>query len=82
MAHKRPNPDPPAVREARLLQQAQMELLVMGFAVVKEVATIRGAATGELACPLCGQNCRFSISPSNGHAYVKCSRDGCISAME
>ena len=59
-----------------------MELRFYGFAAVKAIVTLRNLTSGQMDCPLCGQSLKFSVASSNKHLHARCSRDGCISAME
>ena len=74
--------DDPKQREKDFLERAGAELGIIGFAVVKQVAILRGESAGTMDCPLCGMVVRYSLSPFNGHCHVACERDGCIKAME
>jgi hypothetical protein len=58
------------------------ELLIYGFAAVKQIAEWRQMQSGTIECPLCQGELRFSISPSNGHMHAACKTEGCIKAME
>lgn len=64
------------------IEQMLMELRVLGFAVAKKIAELRGTQSGVMACPLCQQSLRFSVSPSNGHMQARCSTLNCISIIE
>jgi len=79
---KNPPTKKPQQTEAEFLDQVALEFRLYGFAVVKEVATLRGSSRGEMACPLCGQVVKFRVAPSNGHCAARCAREGCINAME
>lgn len=74
--------DDPKQQEKDFLKHAGAELGILGFAVVKQVAILRGESAGTMNCPLCGMVVRYSLSPFNGHCHVACERDGCIKAME
>ena len=74
--------DDPQQRQRDFIEQAGMELRLYGFAVVKEVASYRGGGSGNMPCPLCGQNLKYSVAPSNGHCAARCTRELCINAME
>lgn len=64
------------------LETAQFELQLFGFAAVKQYAILAKKQAGEIDCPLCGSQLTFVVAELNGHCAVKCSRDGCIKAME
>ncbi len=71
------------MQEARdIFDGCRLELLIYGFAIVKNIAQIGGQRTGETQCPLCLQKVQYSIAESNGHCAAKCITVGCISAME
>lgn len=74
--------DEPKQRERDFLDGARMELRLYGFAVVKQVAMLRGDNFGDIECPLCGGSVRYSIATSNGHCSAVCDRPGCVKAME
>jgi len=77
--------DDPQQRERDFLEQVHQELTVYGFAIVKQVAALRGDGHSEhkeMPCPLCGQLLKYSVAEINGHCRAKCSRDGCINIME
>lgn len=70
-------------QEARdFFEAARMELLVYGFAVVKQMALLSGEIRGSTPCPLCGGTVNFSIASSNGHCAACCKTPKCINAME
>lgn len=70
-------------QEARdFFDAARQELLIYGFAVVKQMAHFSDKPSGEGTCPLCLQPVRFRVASSNGHCAAKCSTAGCINAME
>lgn len=69
-------------KACRMIEQMQIELLLVGFALAKEIASLRKLTSGEMPCPLCKKTLRFSIAPSNGHMAAKCETEGCIHAME
>lgn len=68
--------------ERDFVGEARMELLLYGFAVVKEVASLRGESAGTMTCPLCQKALKFSVAKSNGHCHAHCSTNHCINAME
>jgi len=39
-------------------------------------------AMGETKCPVCDNTLRWSISSFNGHVWMKCSTQGCVSVVE
>jgi hypothetical protein len=57
-------------------------LQLYGFAVVKEIAALRGRKRGHMGCPLCGHQLWFSTAACNGHFAARCAREGCLNAME
>lgn len=61
---------------------ARQELLIYGFAIVKQMALLSGDRAGYVECPLCGGEVTWSIAGSNGHCAARCGREGCINAME
>jgi len=63
-------------------QDIKIELQMYGFAAVKEIAKLRGIREGTMECPMCGQSLQFSIAGSRKHLHARCSREGCINAME
>jgi hypothetical protein len=74
--------DDPTQEGRDFYKQARAEILLYGFAVVKEMAAYSGQQSGNMACPLCGNEVRFSIAPSNGHCAARCQTESCINAME
>ncbi len=74
--------DDPGQQERDFIEEARLELLVYGFAVVKNVAVMRGGMSGTMPCPLCQKTVRYSIAQSNGHCAAKCETEDCVSAME
>jgi hypothetical protein len=64
------------------ISQLLDELMIVGFAVVKEIATLRKQQSGVMLCPMCGRELRFSIAKSNGHLAAHCKRQGCINIVE
>lgn len=74
--------DDPAQEGRDFFDEARLELLLYGFAVVKQMAIYSGETTGRTQCPLCGQQVRFSIASSNGHCAAQCETDKCINARE
>lgn len=74
--------DDPEQRVTDFLSRCELEIHLYGFAIVKEVATLRGQPNGEMKCPLCGNTVRYSIAECNGHCNARCGRPGCINAME
>lgn len=64
------------------VQDLLVEILVLGFAVAKEIATLRKLKHGEMSCPLCGQVLRFVFSPENNHFHARCERKDCIHFSE
>lgn len=74
--------DDPKQRARDFFEAAREELLVYGFAVVKEMATLSGLNAGFTKCPLCGKQVKYVIAPSNRHCGARCETDGCINARE
>jgi ribosomal protein L37AE/L43A len=74
--------DDPAQEGRDFFDRARMELLVYGFAVVKQMALFAGDGSGKTECPLCGKQVKYRIATSNGHCAAKCETENCISAME
>jgi hypothetical protein len=64
------------------IQALLTELRIFGFAAAKEIARIKGEQSGTMACPLCGQDLRFSTAVSNNHFRARCSRKGCMNILE
>lgn len=64
------------------IEELRLELVLLGFAAVKEIARLRGQTVGEMTCPLCQQPLRFSVAACNGHLDARCSTAGCINARE
>lgn len=60
---------------------ARNELLLYGFAVVKQMAVFTGTSAGVIKCPLCGKSVRWSLA-SNGHCAAMCDTSKCINATE
>jgi hypothetical protein len=73
--------DAPEQRVEDFLNGARSELRLYGFAVVKEVASMRKQMAGTMGCPLCQQVLQFAVA-GNGHLRVKCTTINCISAVE
>lgn len=68
-----------------LYDQLKLELHMLGFVAIKQVVSNmkkEDQLKGELPCILCGNTLRFVIARSNNHLHVKCSREGCLKAME
>lgn len=63
------------------IKSLRMEILIYGFAAVKEIARLRGLRSGIMECPLCQSDLKFSIA-GNGHLSAKCSTSKCINMME
>lgn len=74
--------DDPQQQERDFVAGARRELLIYGFAVVKQIALLRRKQHGDCPCPLCGNVVRFVVAESNGHCSAKCKTENCISAME
>lgn len=74
--------DDPEQKERDYIGAARQVLVIYGFAVVKAIGTMRGKPNGQMACPLCGHTVNYRIAQSNGHCAARCSRVGCINAME
>lgn len=74
--------DDPEQAGRDFFEQARTELMIYGFAVVKQMATLSGKPRGETSCPLCLMDVQYSIASSNGHCAAKCSNAGCINMME
>ncbi len=70
------------VEPEKQIEQLLTELMICGFAVAKEIASLRGQQSGTMACPLCKAPLRFSTAPSNGHFAAGCATKDCINAME
>jgi hypothetical protein len=62
--------------------QVRLELLTLGFAIIKEMAERLGKTSGNLPCPLCLGSVRFSVAASNGHCHACCETPGCIKISE
>ncbi len=60
----------------------RQELLIYGFAVVKQMGVFSDKPNGETKCPLCLGVVRWRIAESNGHCAAKCKTEGCINAIE
>lgn len=41
-----------------------------------------GAWGGNVGCPKCGKNLRWSMAQCNGHIHAACETKGCVSWME
>ena len=78
MAKVRPKLSEPEATIAQL----RRELLVVGFAVAKETATLRAMTSGTMKCPLCQQFLNFSLAQTNNHFAAKCVTPNCINMME
>lgn len=74
--------DNPLQRATDMVSTARMELLIYGFAVVKEFASLSNTRSGETECPLCQKKVRYSVAECNGHCRAKCETEKCINAME
>lgn len=74
--------DKPEQEAADFYEAARQELRLYGFAVVKELASLLGQASGTMECPLCQESLRFSVASSNGHCRAVCATPNCINAME
>jgi endogenous inhibitor of DNA gyrase (YacG/DUF329 family) len=74
--------DDPSQQGRDFFEQARTELLIYGFAVVKQMAVLSGDASGLTTCPLCGKQVRFSIASCNGHCAARCETEKCIHARE
>lgn len=74
--------DDPQQQGKDFFERARRELLLYGFAIVKQMAIFSGSNSGTTDCPLCGKQVRFSIAESNGHCGAACETVGCIKAME
>ena len=74
--------DDPEQQERDFVDEARLELLIYGFAIVKSVAGMRDGNSGAMRCPLCQRTVKYSVSPSNGHCHAQCETENCISAME
>lgn len=74
--------DDPQQRGRDTRKAMRLELLVFGFAAAKELANLAGEKSGAMECPLCLQQLRFSVAPSNGHFAAKCATTNCINMME
>ncbi len=64
------------------ISQMRIELVVMGFAVAKETARLKGELTGTMECPLCQRPLQFSTAPGNGHFRARCATPNCINCGE
>lgn len=64
------------------IDQLRQELLIIGFAVAKEIARIRAQTSGTMKCPLCQKTLRFSLAKSNNHFKAKCETAKCINMQE
>jgi len=64
------------------IEQLLIELKVCGFAVAKEIASLRGMTSGNMKCPLCKKELRFRTALSNNHFSAKCETPDCINMME
>lgn len=73
--------DDPEQERRETFERSRLELLLYGFAIVKQMAQLAGSKAGTTKCPLCLRQVRFSIA-SNGHCSAKCETEGCIKAME
>lgn len=70
-------------KEITLYDQLQSELHFMAFCAIKEVVVEElNQKSGTMPCILCGHELHFSISETNNHLHVQCTREGCIKAME
>lgn len=74
--------DDPTQQERDFVAEARMELLIYGFAIVKNVAGMRTEQAGTMPCPLCQKTLHYSVSPSNGHLHARCETEDCVTAME
>lgn len=74
--------DDPEQQAKDFFYRARQELLLYGFAVVKQMAIYSGKPRGETMCPLCGQRVAWAIAESNGHCRVNCSSSHCVSGIE
>lgn len=74
--------DDPKQEGRDFYSKARDELLLYGFAVVKEMATLAGGSGGITQCPLCQKQAWYSIAESNGHCRVRCETEKCIDMME
>lgn len=64
------------------IKQMRTELLIYGFAAAKRTAQLLERTSGVMECPMCQQDLRFSVSPSNGHMSAECSTAKCINMIE
>lgn len=74
--------DDPSQQARDFFAAARQELLVYGFAVVKQMAVLSGLNGGFTQCPLCGKQVKFVISTCNGHCAARCESEKCINARE
>ncbi len=74
--------DDPAQEGRDFFAAARQELLVYGFAVIKQMGLFSGLRAGITKCPLCGNDAKFVIAESNGHCGARCATEGCVNARE
>jgi hypothetical protein len=74
--------DDPDQEAKEFYEAARQELLLYGFAVVKQMAVFRNLAYGTMPCPLCLNDLTVSIAKTNGHCRARCKTTNCINAME
>lgn len=63
-----------------VVYKMRTDLLVFGFAAVKEIAKARKETAGSMPCPLCQEPLIFSVAM--GHYRALCSKAECINIME
>lgn len=64
-----------AAKEAEIIKNSNDTL-----AAIKLIKATK-LQTGHVECPVCKANLQFSVSPSNGHIWAKCSTQGCLAWM-
>lgn len=72
----------PTTEPERRVELLLMELRLYGFACAKEIARLTKKPAGHMECPMCSSKLYYSTAESNGHFAARCSRAGCIKAME
>lgn len=73
--------DKPEQQSIDFFDDVRVELLLYGFAAIKQLVLFSGQRSGIVQCPLCLKSVKFVIA-SNDHCHARCETTRCINAME
>ena len=62
--------------------EAELDRRIAAIAGAREAIVATCLAVGEIECPMCKGNLRFSVAKCNGHIHARCKTENCLQWME